>query len=155
MGDRMMERLFNNEIELATRFMIILCETNSLTTSKLIGYDFICTYGADFDISLINLHGNSEVRYSEISAKRNIAQKAIKLLIGYRYLNVTNTHDGFTYSITRKGNDFCQKLNDDYCQKYRALALKAIEKYSNYADNSLINEIHNQAKKKLGGEGIE
>jgi len=151
----MMAKIFNSEIELATRFLLILREIENISISKLIGYDFMCTYGNDFNISTANLHGENDLRYSELTAKRDIAKISIKFLLGYGYINVNNTSYGYTYSVTDKGKKFCDKLNDDYSEKYSMLIKEVGESYSRLSDTTLLKYISNHALKKIGGVEVE
>lgn len=147
-----MNCIFNTSFEVSLRVILILNVTKSkLTFDKITALDFISIYGQEFGVSEYNLHGDNEYKFSEYTTKREITSKSIKRLILKGYILPHFYKSGFKYSISKKGVNFCKKLNDDYQKKFIEIVEKSNGVFCKYSDRELIKMINNHAISKFGG----
>lgn len=111
-----MTKAIGSVFELAMRYLLVLNSSGrkALTESRICAEDFICTYAADFGLADENLNGNSGYRYGEYASRCSLANDAIRYLVLHGLISATADARGFTYTITRAGNDYCSTLNSDY-----------------------------------------
>lgn len=78
-----MTKLFNSTFEVSLRALLLLSQTTdvNMTIDRLVAYDFISLYSRNFDLGDINLHGDNEYGFSELSARRTVMQEALKELV--------------------------------------------------------------------------
>lgn len=145
-------QIFNTSFEISLRILIVLNVTQSkLSADRISALDFITIYGKDFGVSNYNLHGDNDFRFSEYSSKREIVSRALKKLVLTDSILPHFDNNGFKYSISKNGIAFCQALNDEYAEKYTAIAQKANNTFSSYSDRKLVYTINRYAILNLGG----
>ena len=85
--------------------MLLLSQTAdvNMTIDRIVAYDFISLYSRHFDLAEINLHGDNEYGFSELSARRTVMQAALKELVLDGLAKAIRRKDGFCYEITDTG----------------------------------------------------
>lgn len=148
-----MTQVFNSTFEASLRVMLILFSSKTeLSLTQIAVYDFAATYGSDFSISNNNLHGRNDFRFCEYAVKREKIKSAIKELVLYGYVVPQFTNNGLLYFLSENGVTFCQKLNDEYANKYIKYVKQAIIIFSDYSDIELTKMINQRAISVLGGQ---
>lgn len=139
-----MSNIFNSPFEVSLRILLILneCEGLSLTADKITAADFISVYGASFGISDTNLHGNNIFKFSEFATKRFLIKQAIKILIIQGHIVVEFNKNGFTYTITNTGINYCNSLESDYANIFREIVHKSRVYILENSETDLLDMIH-------------
>lgn len=139
-----MPKLFNTPFEAGLRATLILYSANlqGMTLDRIAAYDFITLYGSDFGVSATNLHGLSPFNFSELSAKRLVCSEGIKSFVLDGLISVTQTRNGFLYSITPIGSKYVKNLESDYKRQYLDILEAVHQKYNSVSDIELTNIIN-------------
>ena len=144
--------VFNSTFEISLRMLLVLksvrCE---LSIDKILLFDYLATYGKEFGVSTYNLHGENNYRFSELAAKRNIMNSAVKDLVLKGYVIPCYSKKGFLYKISDVGITFCDSLNNVYATEYLSNISNVIERFSNYTDIQLSAFIRQHAISMFGG----
>lgn len=142
-----MSSVFNTSFETGLRIILILnyVHPKSYSIEKLTAYDFITLYGRDFGISPDNLQSENFFRYSELATKRENIKKSLKMFIAEGYVMVRSNVSGFSYIISKVGQDFCNEFNNYYATKYSYYFAEAVQKYSQLTDRKLMQVIFDKA----------
>lgn len=150
----MNNKVFNTVFEISMRLLLLLSlyKNRGFTLDSLVTADFITNYSKEFGLSDNNLHGDNEFSFSEFSTRRSLAQDAIKQSVLEGMIEVSYSSDGFRYSISERGQTFCNTLTSDYATEYRLYARKAIEYMDNKNEKELLNLISREASKSLRKE---
>lgn len=131
--------VFNSVFEVSLRALCILNENNKpISLERIYCLDFISTYAKDFGYYNINLHGNNNFNYSEFTTRIRLIKDSIKDLVIQSYVDFSVTPDGLLYSISEKGKNNQQKMNDDYYQELSDILRKIIPITNNKNDAELI-----------------
>lgn len=142
-----MTKLFNSTFEVSLRALLLLSQTAdvNMTIDRLVAYDFISLYGRHFDLAEVNLHGDNEYGFSELSARRAVMQAALKELVLDGLARATRRKDGFCYEITEIGTAFCKRQTTDYAKTYRQLANATHQKYKEMTEVEVMAVINQKA----------
>ncbi len=142
-----MTKLFNSTFEVSLRALLLLSQTTdvNMTIDRLVAYDFISLYSRHFELADINLHGDNEYGFSELSARRTVMQAALKELVLDGLTKATRRKDGFCYEITDAGATFCQKQTTDYANTYRQLARATHKKFKTMTEVEIMAVISQKA----------
>ena len=142
-----MTKLFNSAFEVSLRALLLLSQTTdvNMTIDRLVAYDFISLYSRHFDLADINLHGDNEYGFSELSARRIVMQAALKELVLDGLTKATRQKDGFCYEITDVGVAFCKKQTTDYANTYRQLARETHKKFKTMTEVEIMAVISQKA----------
>ena len=105
-----------------------------LTLDRIAAYDFIAIYCEDFGFANKSLNGENGFAFSELSTKRNL---------------IKNDNAGILYLISESGRKMSTSLQSEYAMKYKELMCLIVERYRDYKDVQLLNEISRQAAKSL------
>ena len=144
--------VFNSTFEISLRMLLVLKSVRTeLSIDKILSFDYLATYGKEFGVSTYNLHGENNYRFSELSAKRNIMNAAVKDLVLKRYVIPCYSKKGFLYKISDIGITFCDSLNDVYATEYLSNISNVIKRFSNYTDIQLSSFIRQHAISVFGG----
>lgn len=122
------------------------------TIDSIATADFITIYSKEFGLSNSNLHGDNEFSFSEYATRRALVNESIKVLVVDNLVDVSLKQDGFHYSISERGTQFCNTLTSDYAREYKEHALKANELMKFKSERQLLNLISNKAIKLLRKE---
>lgn len=152
-----MNNVFNTPFEISLRTLIMLEVAGEQweTADMIAATDFITVYGRDFGISDINLHGENNFKFSEFALRRELVKKAVKLLVKSGMINVSSTNTGFSYSINKKGMDYCAKLTNDYADTYRSLAKQSRAYITDKSEREILALINRYAVSSLQRSGID
>jgi hypothetical protein len=147
----MMTKLFNSSFEVSLRVVLLLSQIGNadMTLDRIVGYDFISLYSRYFDLVDINLHGDNEFGFSELSARRVVVQAALKNLVLDGLVKANRLEGGFCYEITDAGSAFCKKQISDYANTYRNLVISTHKKYENVTEVELMAVISRKATQAL------
>lgn len=151
---KMNKKVFNTTFEISMRLLLMLSLVNKrgLTLDSLVTADFIANYSKEFGLADNNLHGDNEFSFSEFSIRRSLAQDAIKQLVLEGMIEVSYSKTGFSYSISERGQAFCNTLTSDYAKEYRLYAKEAIEYMDSKKEKELLSLISREASKSLRKE---
>lgn len=151
---KMSKKVFNTTFEISMRLLLMLSLVNKrgLTLDSLATADFIANYSKEFGLADSNLHGDNEFSFSEFSIRRSLAQDAIKQLVLEGMIKVSYSRTGFSYSISERGQAFCNTLTSDYAKEYRLYAKEAIAYMNLKKEKELLNLISREASKSLRKE---
>lgn len=138
--------VFNSVFEISLRVLCILNENNKpISLERIYCLDFISTYAKDFGYYSINLHGNNNYNYSEFTTRIRLIKDCLKDLVLQRYVDFSVTPKGLLYSISKKGENNQQKMNDAYYQELSDILKKIISITDNKNDPELIDLIENNS----------
>lgn len=138
--------VFNSVFEISLRVLCILNENNKpISLERIYCLDFISTYAKDFGYYSINLHGNNNYNYSEFTTRIRLIKDSLKDLVLQRYVDFSVTPKGLLYSISKKGENNQQKMNDAYYQELSDILKKIISITDNKNDPELIDLIENNS----------
>lgn len=146
----MSNKLFNTPFELSLHVVLLLDVADSgLTLDRIAAYDFIAIYCEDFGVADRSLNGENGFAFSELSARRNLTKTAIKDLVVDGLVVATDDETGILYSVSESGRKMSEGFQSEYAERYKELMRLVVEKYGNYSDVQLFNEINKQSTKSL------
>lgn len=146
----MSNKLFNTPFELSLHVVLLLDVVDTgLTFDRITAYDFIAIYCEDFGVAERSLNGENGFAFSELSARRNVTKTAIKDLVVDGLVVATDDETGILYSASDSGRKMSEGFQSEYAERYKELMRLVVEKYGNYSDVQLFNEINRQSTKSL------
>ncbi len=146
----MSNKLFNTPFELSLHVVLLLDVADTeLTFDRITAYDFIAIYCEDFGVADRSLNGENGFAFSELSARRNVTKTAIKDLVVDGLVIATDDETGILYSASDSGRKMSGGFQSEYAERYKELMRLVVEKYGNYSDVQLFNEINRQSTKSL------
>ncbi len=146
----MSNKLFNTPFELSLHVVLLLDVADTgLTLDRIAAYDFIAIYCEDFGVADRSLNGENGFAFSELSARRNLTKTAIKDLVVDGLVVATDDETGILYSVSDSGKKMSEGFQSEYAERYKELMRLVVEKYGNYSDVQLFNEINRQSTKSL------
>ncbi len=146
----MSNKLFNTPFELSLHVVLLLDVADTgLTLDRIAAYDFIAIYCEDFGVADRSLNGENGFAFSELSARRNLTKTAIKDLVVDGLVVATDDETGILYSVSESGRKMGEGFQSEYAERYKELMRLVVEKYGNYSDVQLFNEINKQSTKSL------
>ena len=146
----MSNKLFNTPFELSLHVVLLLDVTDTgFTLDRIAAYDFIAIYCEDFGVADRSLNGENGFAFSELSARRNLTKAAIKDLVVDGLVVATDDETGILYSVSDSGRKMSEGFQSEYAERYKELMRLVVEKYGNYSDVQLFNEINRQSTKSL------
>lgn len=138
-----MARLFNSTFENAIRIAILLCCCSSpQTVDMLYAADFMTTYGKTFGVATADLNGDNQYKFSEFVSRRQIVQNALKKLVLDGVAIPQQSSNGITYIISDYGRAMVDRLESDYAQEYKQIAMSVIKNISGRSERSVISDIN-------------
>jgi hypothetical protein len=139
--------VYNTIFEVSLRVLMTLeaAPHDWLSADRIAAADFICTYGKDFGVTNDNLHGDNNFRYSEFALRRDITKEALKSLVSRRLADVAATVDGFAYTLSQDGGEYCAELTCGYADEYRELAQAVRSLISGMTEQEIIALIHGRS----------
>ncbi len=148
-----MNNIFNTSFEISLRVLLTL-ESAPLqwwTADLIAASDFITVYSGDFDIATENLHGVNSFKYSEFALRREMVKEALKALVARKLTDVKLGQDGFVYTLSKSGGDYCGKIESSYAQSYRELAAIVRESFADKTDREILRLINRNSISSLRG----
>jgi hypothetical protein len=152
----MMIDVFNTPFEISLRVLLTLeaGDGGRETAMKIAALDFITVYGEDFGIAEANLHGENSYRFSEFTLRRKRVEDALKeLVLDGMIAAYSDGDDGFTYAMSDRGSNYCDKFNNAYTDGYRIDASKARMLFANMTDRKIMGLIHKYSMSSLQRSG--
>lgn len=147
----MTKKIFNSEYEIRLRILLLLkIATVPLSVDKITALDFITVYGEDFDTGGHNIHGNSPYRFAEIANRRKMVNESVRYNVMDGMLDV-NITDGYLYSLSERGQEYVDSFGCSYVTGYFENARKAIMKYGELSEASLMKIIQEHCYELLEG----
>lgn len=146
-----MNSIFNSPFEISLRVLLILENSNGLLYSSdmLAAIDFMAVYGQDFGISDNNMHGNNLFKYSEFATRRELTKEATRNLVLKDLISVDCSQNGFTYTITTIGIQYCSSLKSDYANCYREMVTKVLNYIEDMSEKKVLNLINEHSIRSL------
>ena len=146
----MSNKLFNTPFELSLHVVLLLDVADiGFTLDRIAAYDFIAIYCEDFGVADRSLNGENGFAFSELSARRNLTKTAIRDLVVDGLVVASDDETGILYSISESGRKMSESFQSEYAERYKELMRLVVEKYKNYSDVRLFNEINKQSAKSL------
>ena len=113
-------QIYNTNFEISMRILLLLNSFDyPLDLEEIKTIDILSTYSKQYGISDVNLHGDSTYSVSEISARHELINAALKHLTIQGQIKMISTEQGFVYEITDIGKTICNKMTSDYSKEYR------------------------------------
>ena len=146
-----MMKLFNSTFEVSLRALLLLSVTSdkNMTVDRIISYDFFVIYSQCFGLSDINLHGDNNYGFCELSAHRKSFSEALKILVLDGLAKAIQCSNGFCYTITETGWAFCRTQKTEYANTYRRLAKAACQVYDDFSEVELLAVINQRSAEAL------
>ncbi|WP_074685830.1 ABC-three component system middle component 2 [Kandleria vitulina] len=129
--------------EYAMRLLMILGADyqSEFSSSRLASLDFMITYSKYFKINEINLHPDSQYKFSEYAARLQILSSAINYLVVNNLINVQDSQEGFLYKINERGLTIYFQVESEYYDTYALIASDTIEKMKRFTNQLLVEHI--------------
>lgn len=141
-----MNKVFNSELELSLRIMLTLyTASRELNADEIVLSDFITIYSHEFGLSRNSLHGDNEFSFSELAARREQFNNALKGLVVNGYVTVLTDNNGFTYQISDLGESVCDSMSTDYSDTYIENSYNAQEYMKDKTTTELFSYINRLA----------
>lgn len=146
-----MNKIFNSSFETGLRVLLVLSsiQPQAATVDRIVAHDFITIYGRVFEVSNINLHGDSNFNFSEMPSKRASCNEGIKVFVQYGFISINHTEQGFTYFLNKKGKKYVESLSSDYANQYLEIAKETHKKFEKASDEEILRLIYKKAIKEL------
>lgn len=152
----MIENVFNTPFEISLRVLLTLTvnETQTKTADMIAAADFITVYGQAFGLADENLNGDNAFNFSEFASRRELVQKALRLLVLDGLVIVSKKRDGFRYRISSSGKAYRDRFNNDYADEYFATARAVNELIGTKSEKEILKLINRQSAMSLqrGGQ---
>ena len=147
-----MNKIFNSITEVAMRLLLLLGNMDDpISLERITILDFFATFGKDLGFTDKNLHGDGNLNMSEFSARNNIVNKTISILLQNRFIKIFGSESGITYSISEEGRRLCSCSTMDYGKEY-LLELESILKLTNkQTDNEIFKFLQGKILKNVRG----
>lgn len=116
----MSSSVFNSVYETSMRLILLLNTFDCpLSSEELFVFDFIATYGKEFNLTDVSLNGDSEFTLSKATLRRKKVMEAISYLVRNGYIMPIIVKSATKYELTDKGNEFYKKISmSGYSEKY-------------------------------------
>lgn len=90
-----------------------------LSSEELFVFDFVATYGKEFNLTDVSLNGDSEFTLSKATLRRKRVMEAISYLVRNGYVTPVIAKSETKFELTDKGNEFYKKISQlGYSEKY-------------------------------------
>lgn len=108
-------KLFNNEIEMGLRILVILKSIypKSFDVEMLNYYDYFALHTKDIGDNE-SLHADGPNRFGEIAVKRDLINKSLKLLTYKGLVEQKYTKDGVYFIASEESAPFLDNMNEKY-----------------------------------------
>jgi hypothetical protein len=138
-----MNKIFNTTFETGLRILLLLSvsEDEQMTLDRIADYDFITIYSKYFGLSKIAMHGENEFGLSEFAARRGAMQSTLKSMVLDGLVSVKRRQNGFQYSISSVGKTVVNKMESEYADDYKKLALKTVEHFKGQSEQKIMRTI--------------
>ena len=140
----MNESVLNTGIESQYRLLLLLSELpeGDYSCTWLSALDFIVVYGAVFNVTETNLHGDNWMKFTEYFTRTLVVNDGLRNLAFKGWVKVTAGETGFRYGISEIGRETAAELKTRYALEYCQTARMAIDLYGNFNEEELDHMIH-------------
>lgn len=138
-----MNKIFNTTFETSLRILLLLSVSadEQMTLDRIADYDFITIYSKYFGLSDMVLHGENEFGLSEFAVRRRIMQNTLKSMVLDGLVSVNRRQNGFQYSISSVGKTVVSKMESEYANNYKKMALKTVEHFKGQSEQEIMGMI--------------
>ena len=125
-----MIQLFNSDVEIGIRVMIILevCNPIAMALDKIMYLDYILLYGIKNENGE-TLHPSYHLQILELEGQRNKLKNSILYLIKKDLISVTFNDEGIFYHSNVNSLWFVKNMNNDYAKRMVEFAKIMAEDY--------------------------
>lgn len=144
--------LFNNEIEMGVRILIILRSTypKSLDTELINYYSYFCLHSKDLGDS-DSIHPDIPNRFGELSVRTALIHKSLKFLVSKGLVKPNYTKSGLEYKATEITAPFLDGLDQGYLMDLVKKAFWVAKFFHGYSSKEIRNYVSTN-KDKWGSE---
>lgn len=134
-------KLFNNEIEMGLRILIILEKIypKSFDVEMINYFDYFALHTKDIG-GEESIHPELPNRFGELSVKRDLIHSSLKLLISKGLVEINYTDKGIEYFASELTSPFLHNLSEEYtkilsnnvkwvCEKFKGSTYENIKEY--------------------------
>lgn len=116
----MSSSVFNSVYETSMRLVLLLNTFDcQLSSEELFVFDFIATYGKEFNLTDVSLNGDSEFTLSKATLRRKRVMESVSYLVRNGYAKPVMAKSETKFELTDKGNEFYKKISvTGYSEKY-------------------------------------
>lgn len=126
--------------------LLLFTFKTSLSSEELFVYDFVATYGKEFNLTDVSLNGDSEFTLSKTTLRRKRVIEAISYLVRNGYITPITIEEETKYTLTKRGNEFYKKIfQTGYSEKY-ILTVELVKKEIFTKKNKALNLILDRIK---------
>lgn len=142
----MKNKIFNTKYEVEPRIVLLAASFPGywFSADQLLAFDFMTVYSKEFGRGGENLHGDSGFKYSELSARKQSLDEALKDLV-LSGLMIVRAERGFQYCISENGIRYAQSFHSTYAQEYQMSCREMGSLYLEYDEQSLMKMIQGKA----------
>lgn len=151
-----MIKVFNSRFENSLRMILLLyIYSGAKDLESLYITDFLTVYGKDFEITLENLNGDNDYKYSELQSRKLACRQALRELVLNGLVIPVKDQSGILYDITDAGKEYAEDLKSEYAMEYKVNAEKAIRYVENYTSRQVLVMLNKLSTESLRGEHCE
>ncbi|QNH53863.1 hypothetical protein H1B31_08285 [Selenomonas timonae] len=92
-----------------------------------------------------NLHGENQFSFSELPAKREQLNGALRSLVLDGFISVAPSPGGFLFGLNERGREFVKSMQSEYAAAYMETVKKTHRMLGKTSDASLLSKITRQA----------
>lgn len=152
MGETM-NAILGSEFETYLRILVLFeaAKEKPLQEETIAALDFITVYSSDFSITDSNLHGDNKYRFGAYASRRERVQTALKRLVLDGLIHVSQTTNGYEYTLNQRGFEFLSNLNSDYADTYYETAVQVLFNTSGKSGREIMGMINKRSLASVGG----
>lgn len=145
-------KLFNNEIEMGLRILIILEKIypKSFDVEMINYFDYFALHTKDIG-GEESIHPELPNRFGELSVKRDLIHSSLKLLISKGLVEINYTDKGIEYLASELTSPFLGNLSEEYTKNLSNKVKWVCEKFKNSTYENIKQFVANN-KSKWGSE---
>ena len=146
-----MNSVLGTQFEASLRVLVLLeaAHEEMLTEGEIVAFDYIAAYAHDFGVAVTNLHGDSQYRFNELVARRELIKRGIKNLVLDGLVAVEKTNQGFLFSITPEGFSFVFNLDNTYANDYYDVVVNVMASFRGKSEDALFRIINQRIIKSV------
>ena len=100
--------------------MLYRLPSKARTVADIAAVDYLACYAKSFQIGETNLNGDGDFNFTEFANRLHTMQNACSYLVRKGLIDAHILVEGFTYTISHKGKDFCNQLTSEYAADFQA-----------------------------------
>ncbi len=145
-------KVFNNEVEIGLRILIILQSIypKSFDVEMINYYDYFILHTKDIGGDE-SLHADVPNRFGELIVKRDLIRSSLILLITKELVEIKYTDNGIEYIATENTAPFLDTLSEEYTMHLNANIKWVCNRFKDYTHEEIKMYV-NKNKEKWGSE---